>query len=986
MISAFPSPILSVAADVVKDLEGEDALCSLWTLFTKCKESLKDGRRLENISWRLWYRELAAAQTTPSSSPGSLSPPFSEKRSPSPITPVSEDGHLSQQVPLPHPSLTPTSDISTAHSWHAQNSANTVITAGRRLSTASAPMERRKSHSSIGVGKMILDILPAKLDVNSERKKAARPTRPTPTAATIASVPQIAQPRPMVATLPTVQLPATPPDPERASFPRVVVVNPTPHPTPPATPSVPHPPSTAATAAAQPSSHLLPPPPARSLISATAPRHRKPPSPPRRPKHAGPATTTKSGSSPRLQQQEQPQTSSSLTSKQQPTSSSPAGSHDAIPTLPTRVGAGAADPNPKPRSKYNDDTLKASDRRFFLPDSGGSPSPERPPSATSDLSDLLQVESPTVPSPTAEQEEQGRDQDESELKEADRDHPLQEQAPEHAQSPSSATSSQLKGPTSAAGAGGAGGRKRQQVQVRKNKERGHAPARPAALQRLHSHGLRTTSAKKGHAHAGQVGQPPHTADAKKTTFNIGSVSSNGSGEGRSTGLSSKVAEKEKDVGKEKEVKEKEKEKETREKETGKGKEKEKEKGERRRDASSSRSRRPSSPPPNPPKKSMSTPLLPAATAVPPTTTAATTKANGAGPSQPRRGIVISTSSEYDTTDTDDDSEWASEDSSEGREKDKSRKAKAAEDARLREAAEEAKRQRDMFAKVPKRSYSNLNRVQSGLLSQLLNPDPNLFPPNHPYRSTQDMTQLARAPASALQMQMRKSTAAVPLAAQVQVTAQAPAPTPAQQQQRQQSENGRGYRKGRPEEEVEFSSDDDENPDDTIQVSRSLAQQKLAALADPNRRRHSDRALPPSGLQMSRQMQNGMEGGRPQLPSIATAPIPLSHPYNLPAPAPPMTPRATRRQMLQTELSESLRRNLLWERQVSRVNLTGRRAGTLGSALRPLTAVNGDPAVQQQQQAQGSGQQAQVPDDKEEKRRRAMARNRSWADEYHYSGW
>ena len=30
MISHFPSPILSVAADVVKDLEGEDALCTLW--------------------------------------------------------------------------------------------------------------------------------------------------------------------------------------------------------------------------------------------------------------------------------------------------------------------------------------------------------------------------------------------------------------------------------------------------------------------------------------------------------------------------------------------------------------------------------------------------------------------------------------------------------------------------------------------------------------------------------------------------------------------------------------------------------------------------------------------------------------------------------------------------------------------------------------------------------------------------------------------
>ncbi|OBZ66210.1 hypothetical protein A0H81_13862 [Grifola frondosa] len=70
MIAHFPSPILSVAADAVKDLEGEDALSGLWALFTKCKESLKDGRRLENISWRLWYREMAASHHSPSSSPG----------------------------------------------------------------------------------------------------------------------------------------------------------------------------------------------------------------------------------------------------------------------------------------------------------------------------------------------------------------------------------------------------------------------------------------------------------------------------------------------------------------------------------------------------------------------------------------------------------------------------------------------------------------------------------------------------------------------------------------------------------------------------------------------------------------------------------------------------------------------------------------------------------------------------------------------------
>ena len=69
-------------------------------MFTKCKESLKDGRRLENISWRLWYREMASARSTPSSSPGTLSQSFSEKMSPSPITPVSEDGLVVAVVSL----------------------------------------------------------------------------------------------------------------------------------------------------------------------------------------------------------------------------------------------------------------------------------------------------------------------------------------------------------------------------------------------------------------------------------------------------------------------------------------------------------------------------------------------------------------------------------------------------------------------------------------------------------------------------------------------------------------------------------------------------------------------------------------------------------------------------------------------------------------------------------------------------------------------
>ncbi|KAG1887096.1 hypothetical protein F4604DRAFT_1571197 [Suillus subluteus] len=62
MLTTLPTPVLSVTPDAVKDLQGRDALSALWTIFTKCKESLQDGRRLENISWRLWHRELILAQ------------------------------------------------------------------------------------------------------------------------------------------------------------------------------------------------------------------------------------------------------------------------------------------------------------------------------------------------------------------------------------------------------------------------------------------------------------------------------------------------------------------------------------------------------------------------------------------------------------------------------------------------------------------------------------------------------------------------------------------------------------------------------------------------------------------------------------------------------------------------------------------------------------------------------------------------------------
>ncbi|SCV74205.1 BQ2448_6637 [Microbotryum intermedium] len=57
MIGALTTPVLSLTPDSLAslgDLDG-DSLSELWGVFTKCKNSLQNGRRLENLSWRLWF-------------------------------------------------------------------------------------------------------------------------------------------------------------------------------------------------------------------------------------------------------------------------------------------------------------------------------------------------------------------------------------------------------------------------------------------------------------------------------------------------------------------------------------------------------------------------------------------------------------------------------------------------------------------------------------------------------------------------------------------------------------------------------------------------------------------------------------------------------------------------------------------------------------------------------------------------------------------
>ncbi len=99
-----------------------------------------------------------------------------------------------------------------------------------------------------------------------------------------------------------------------------------------------------------------------------------------------------------------------------------------------------------------------------------------------------------------------------------------------------------------------------------------------------------------------------------------------------------------------------------------------------------------------------------------------------------RSLIDATSSDLETTsDEDGSSVWSSVSDDEDDLQIGNKRSKASQEEEetghiARQAALEAARQREMFRKLPSRSYSNLGqRKQSGLLTTLLNPDPSLLP-------------------------------------------------------------------------------------------------------------------------------------------------------------------------------------------------------------------------------------------------------------------
>ncbi|KAJ6553908.1 hypothetical protein DFH09DRAFT_987921 [Mycena vulgaris] len=246
----------------------------------------------------------------------------------------------------------------------------------------------------------------------------------------------------------------------------------------------------------------------------------------------------------------------------------------------------------------------------------------------------------------------------------------------------------------------------------------------------------------------------------------------------------------------------------------------------------------------------------------------------------------------------------------------------------------------------------------------------------------------------------------------------------------------GYRPKGPPAEMEYDDDDESDADgrgagkgkgrtrdEGLHLSTSVAQEKLRVLAERSavvsrtknggaseeaeRRRLFDeaavapwvtaaRAANPSPSANANAGNHG--SGHDEYRAMATAPV--GFPYNLPAPAPPSTPRTTRHQMLRNEMSESLRHNLLWQRKLSRTDFIG------PQPRRTKSTVNVPGAG-----AEGAGRQAEKslvrvtlrapgterregtlppmdPPLVDGAPKKKLVRNLSWADtsDYHRTGW
>ena len=953
-------------------------------VFTKCKNSVQDGRRLENLSWRLWHREMSASTASPAQLPlpstTEMTPPseaetdlpllLSPTASPILVVPVSPIPKGTVSTSFTATFFSPFPDV---HPPGVPSPTIHPLASMPSIDTIASPRHR----SPFPAGKIICDILPEKISLPRRR----------PQLDVLTCTVGIASPSPVLsAPVSSLLVPVNPPTTATSTtgvppFPKVVIVNPTPHPTPPATPLSTH---QGHHTGLNPISHLplhlapgrIPPSPSRTsgLVSA-APEHMI--------SNLDPNAVPVLPLPHRLQVLPQHLAIPPQYTPRPPTSWLAVDSG-------TRLTATASSKHVTvPEFATTGEPVLSHQSRFFLRESPEQidSSPDRAGSALGhvggdDKSNKRDASLPETAPRTLSERSDSLDADVSTL--AGKALTAMSSSVGSKDSRDSVSLTRTKRGAATNTTGGTTTRRKASHQVTGR------PARPLMA--------RMNSRLAPQKHTKSTSNLPTTANPTmtRTTSQRGEAGTRADPKEKAKGPPSPVTPPQPTLSP------------TNATVTTKQRDPPAPTLKRRGNSTTSHEKRLST------GNKIDLQHLPK-----------TSLAKKEPPQSQRRGIVVeddnsSSNSEFETEDSD-DSEWASEEISQveddkppiktngkGTGKGK-RKVEDELTRRARETTEEEgrkRREKEMFAKLPRKSYTNLPegvsgvggleslynppRTRSGLLTQLLNPDPSMFPVNHPYRtsfSSQDVTAYSRMNPA---LSMGRVQAAIPQATRAQVTVNNHPNT-------QLGGSGAGpsdlraggkYRpRGRPDT-AEMDDSDGEDDDNRLEVSTSLAQQRLAALVGPRRRglprrKNSDPQPQPS---LSPNVVNHQVVDPPHSANPNNiAPIPLHHPYNLPPPSAPSTPRTTRRHMLSTELSESLRRNLLWERQVSKVGgqpYQRRPVSALNPGIRPLTSVN-------ESQASGSGSgdpDKPKPESKEERRKKALDRNRSWADEYHYSGW
>ncbi|KAL5114319.1 hypothetical protein ACEQ8H_007794 [Pleosporales sp. CAS-2024a] len=183
-------PIVRVEHSSMRTIETRNTenLFGLWSVFARCSPAMEDGKRYENMAWRLWSRETFCCQPDHAASP---------------------QWAFGPQLPAELPELSSSVASDDSHLDTALATASATATSAR-CDSASAPrpdLRRHDSATSHARGKHLTPIGLEKVVNSIQEKKFLEPLSPLP--------PQLAAPAPTHPAHAAPPRPASPPAPAR---------------------------------------------------------------------------------------------------------------------------------------------------------------------------------------------------------------------------------------------------------------------------------------------------------------------------------------------------------------------------------------------------------------------------------------------------------------------------------------------------------------------------------------------------------------------------------------------------------------------------------------------------------------------------------------------------------------------------------------------------------------------------------------------------